>query len=391
MIVPATPTALRLELAFWQTRLNGGRALGHSRDRDVTAFGRRLVNGVHDLKDMMPEPGVDAGFATIAQRRGHLRDSQPATALRVSERDVPPLRLATALHFDTAAEDVRIGHREGPFRTVYLDGPMKPGRPYVEAGDDRPDCAVFEVQHPRHVSRNLDSDRLSASRLALDGPFGQVRASRTGDPLDRSHQVHKRGQVVRSHVKHRSAALLVIERGVRVPVLVPMVEHKRGGGDRLADCAVVDKFAARLKPAAEERIRGAAERDALLPGSLKDERGVLDLDRKRFLVVDVFAGRDDGQAHVGMGLWDREVEDDLDVGAGEKLVDGQHLRHSELGCSALGLGHVDIRARQDLDAGHPRQVGQVLAADDATTDDAYAHRGRLDWFAHRVILRISGL
>ena len=52
---------------------------------------------------------------------------------------------------------------------------------------------------------------------------GKVDPGRTGHPLDRADQRDERGEIVRSHIKHRAAARLVVEVGVRMPALVARV------------------------------------------------------------------------------------------------------------------------------------------------------------------------
>ena len=50
-----------------------------------------------------------------------------------------------------------------------------------------------------------------------------------------------------------------------------------------------------------------------------------------------------------VGLWDGEVEDDLDVRVGEQLIYGQHLRDAELLGLRLRLRAVEIGAGDDFE------------------------------------------
>jgi hypothetical protein len=131
---------------------------------------------------------------------------------------------------------------------------------------------------------------------------------------------------------------------------------------------------------AEEGVRRAAEPQPRRLG-LRDERlGGGQVRRDRLLVEDVLAGGEGRRSDLGMRGGHREVDDQLDVVAGERLLEcpvgGDAMA---LGLRPRGLGpqvgddaHVEVGV-----AGH---VGQVLLADLARAHDADADRPRA---AHR--------
>ena len=109
----------------------------------------RLVDGVHDIEDVVCHRGVDPRTASVAQRVRHVGHTDASTALRVTQRHLFPIS-AAALDSYRAAERVGIGDAEGAFCAVDFQ-PGDFGCPHVEAGDYRSDSPVFEIECPRDV------------------------------------------------------------------------------------------------------------------------------------------------------------------------------------------------------------------------------------------------
>ena len=93
----------------------------------------------------------------------------------------------------------------------------------------------------------------------------------------------------------------------------------------------------------------------------------------RLLVEDVLAGGERGRGDLGVRGGHGEVDDQLDVVAGERLLEGAvagdavalGLRARELGAQVGDEAHVEV--------GVAEHVRQVLVADRAGADDADAH------------------
>ena len=158
-------------------------------------------------------------------------------------------------------------------------------------------------------------------------------------------QLDQIGDVVWPHVEHRPAAAQIVEAGRRVPALVARTHEEGAAGDRHADRAVVDQLARGLVAAAEERVRRAADAQALGRRKVHHLARLGHVDAERLLRVHMLAGVEHRQADVGVGQRHGQVDHDLDVVALQQLID-PHRRNAELGAALLGGGaaHVGDRA-----------------------------------------------
>ena len=107
--------------------------------------------------------------------------------------------------------------------------------------------------------RRFDADLLTLLRLTGNRAVRDLDARHPADPLHRAEKVQQRGEIVRPHVEHRSAAFFIIKLRIRVPMLVPAAHHERGERDRLADQPVIDRLAGRLNARAHECVRRAPD------------------------------------------------------------------------------------------------------------------------------------
>ena len=111
-------------------------------------------------------------------------------------------------------------------------------------------------------------------------------------------------------------------------------EHADLDERRRPDHAVVERGLDGLDAGAEERVRRTADEHAGGGGRVEHLAAALDAGGQRLLGVDVLAGGDRLQRDVGVQVRRREVQDDVDVVAGEQLVRRARLRP----CSARALG-----------------------------------------------------
>src|SRR5690606_3008812 len=90
--------------------------------------------------------------------------------------------------------------------------------------------------------------------------------------------------------------------------------------------------------------------------------------------VDVFAGLERAGVYGGVGGGDGEVENEIDVGRGEKLVDRERADAMFAGLG-LGTSGIEVGAGDDLDEIIPGGTGEILIADYAATDETEVDRG----------------
>ena len=112
------------------------------------------------------------------------------------------------------------------------------------------------------MGRHFHFDDLTIVGLAGDQPFGKAGAGQARHSAHWPQDSDQRRQVVGSHVEHRSAAGLVVEGGVGVPVFMAARHHKGRRRHRLADDTIIDDFATGLQAAAQEGIGRTADAHA---------------------------------------------------------------------------------------------------------------------------------
>jgi hypothetical protein len=98
--------------------------------------------------------------------------------------------------------------------------------------------------------------------------------------------------------------------------------HDIAGARRdAADATFIDIFAGKLMRAAEEGIRCATDRQALRLGDAAKLFALLKRQNQRLFRIDVLAGFEDRLRNREMRIRDGEVDDDVVLVIGEKLVD----------------------------------------------------------------------
>lgn len=139
------------------------------------------------------------------------------------------------------------------------------------------------------IVRDFDRDLLPVLLLAGDGTLFQRFAGHAGDPLDRTQQLNKCGQLVGAHIKHRTAAFGIIKFRVWMLELMAAAHHKRRRRDRPADRSVLDELQCRLDAGAKERFRRAADHQPALAGRGENGQAFLAGHSQRLLHVYMFA------------------------------------------------------------------------------------------------------
>ncbi len=309
--------------------------------------------------------------ATGAQGVGHVRHPDAAVLLGVpvAQRHLLPLTAAGQIHPHRTVEAVGVGHRQCALGAVDLDG-RELGGPHVEGRRDRPDGTVGELEDGGGVCGALDVDDLPVLGLAGDPPLQEGGLGHSGHTVDRSDEVHQRRQIVRPHVEQWPASGLVVELGVRMPVLVAVAHHVGAGGDRLADEPIVDDLATRLDPPTEEGVRGAADQEPPGFGQGQHPLAVLSVHGEGLLAVGGLARLQSGQRHLGVRVGDGEVDRDLNLRVGKELLDAARPGHPEVGRLGLcPLGH-HVGAGDDIEDLEPLPRAKVRSADVPTSDDA---------------------
>jgi hypothetical protein len=135
------------------------------------------------------------------------------------------------------------------------------------------------------------------------------------------------------------------------------------------DLAIVDEVAGQAPAGAEEGIRGAAEVKAAGFRLVHEPASLLEIDREGLFREDVLASAQCRERHAEMGSRDSEVDHEVDILAGEKLIDGQGL---DAVSARLRLRHLRLHVRAGA-KGEAAICGDVLeidARDVAASDDA---------------------
>ena len=215
---------------------------------------------------------------------------------------------------------------------------------------------------------------LACARALADGSRLAHDAAGGGDLGDRTEQLDEVRDVVRAHVHDRAAALPdVVEVGIGMPTLVSGQHQEGGAAERLADAAGIDQRSCRLVRAAEERIGRAADPEPFGRGRLDQPAALGERNRQRLFEIDMLAGGDGVEGHRHVGLWDGEVEDDLDPRIGEERFD-RNRRHAEFLAPRSGGRRVAVGQGEHLDLWKEGSSLEVGTADDPSTDDAHPDR-----------------
>src|SRR5262249_39386973 len=106
---------------------------------------------------------------------------------------------------------------------------------------------------------------------------------------------------------------MVVKGWIGMPAFVAMAEHECGRRNRLADSAVIDKFSAGLKPAAHESIRRGANSQVPALGILHHHSAIRIIYGERLFYINVFSGFQGTQTNGGMGIWNGQIDHELNL------------------------------------------------------------------------------
>ena len=153
-----------------------------------------------------------------------------------------------------------------------------------------------------------------------------------------------------------------------MPAVGPADEQRRGRAERLADRAALDQLPACFVGRAEERVGRAAEAEPALGRESDEAARVVNGRRKRFLRMDVLAVRERRAHHRRVGGRRCQVEDRVDLGICDQVVD---RRHAQTVFRAERRRHllVEVGARDDVEAVERRRPAHVVVRDHAAADD----------------------
>ena len=158
-----------------------------------------------------------------------------------------------------------------------------------------------------------------------------------------------------------------------MPGLGPWAHHEGGGGNRLADFALVDQGANGLMTAAQKGVRGAADSQSCRLGSGKHPFALGNIETERLFAIGVFAGFKRRQIDVAVGSGNGEVEDHFHIVPRQQRV-YRHRRYAELGFNLFRRIGVQVRAADELQHVECRRGAQIGGADGAAADETDAHR-----------------
>ena len=120
-----------------------------------------------------------------------------------------------------------------------------------------------EGQDTVHRGRHLDGDPLAGKRPARYGARLASGGRHGGHACHGTQQVDKLRHVVGTHIVDWTAAAVIVESGVRMPILHTMRQQGRRTGNRNPDNTFIDRIATRLVRCAQKRIGCTADPLAL--------------------------------------------------------------------------------------------------------------------------------
>ena len=302
---------------------------------------------------------------------GHVGQAEATRGFEVGEDrlDLGPRAVARLAQQSDAAECVGIRQTQGAVGAVDLDAGQR-RRLDVKGGDDGAHGTAVEVQQPHHMGRHIHRHDGPLERLAQDRALGPGDTSGPGDTAHVTQRSDQGGKVVRPHVEHGSTAGFVVELGAGVPMFVAAAHHESGGRHRRADDAVVDEFARRLQPAAQEGVGRAADAQSFGGGEFEQFLSFRSTQRQRFLAVDRLARFQRGLGHTVMRAGNREIEHDVDLRIGQQFVHTQHTWDVPLSGGGFGGFPAQIGHRCDFNRRQPLRHRKILFADVATANHA---------------------
>lgn len=275
---------------------------------DVFAEAAGIDRGVHDFEDVKSKGGGGTRWPLVAKSACQVSEAEAAIVFAVAfdERDFGPLGVFSEEEFHGPAKGIWVGEAESAARAVDFDG-RELGCPHIETGDERSTNAACEFQDSLDVGRSFDVDDGAVFRLTRDGAGREGDGSGAANASDGTKERNESGEVVRTHIEHRAATVLVIEFGIGMPRFVAMAHHKGGGGDRGADDAMIEEFSAGLEAGAEEGIGSTAEKAAMAAGEFDKGLSIVEFNAERFFVIDVLSGFEGAAGDVKMRVRCGEV------------------------------------------------------------------------------------
>gem|GEM_PF-1760816 len=144
---------------------------------------------------------------------------------------------------------------------------------------------------------------------AVHGTCRPGRHIETGDLADGAEERDHCCQVVGTHVSHRAATLLIIEQGIRVPILVTGRHKVDGKPDNLTNSVFVNELATGLNARAKESLRSTAYQQIALLCHLDKDIGFFLCLYQRFLAIDMLASLQNALVELKVGGGDRQIYD----------------------------------------------------------------------------------
>lgn len=372
-----------LESFVVEAHRHRGGAIGATAQQDVAPFARGVVDGVHDVEDMVGQFARSAVGAIFFDCDGHVEHTETAAVFgkAVAEGHLAPGIVAGAADLDSTAKVVGVGDEHGAFAAVDFE-PRQGAVPDIKAGDDAGDGPLGEVEYTDDMSGGVDGDFFAVLNVVGDSAFGKRNLSRAADAGDCPKQGGQGGQVIRTHVKHGARTRLIKEVGIGVPGFGTTPHHKGGGADGATNPAVIDEFAAGLQARTKEGVRGTADAHTFGFGVAEHFLGVGTIDSEGLFVVDRFASGDGGEGHFAMSSRDGEIDDKRNRRIGQQFCDATSFGDAEFGGSGLGTFDVDVGDCGDCDAAEAlMQVFEVDATNVAASDDTNGGGGHDSSFA----------
>ncbi|MNZ66096.1 hypothetical protein D3C78_843080 [compost metagenome] len=153
-----------------------------------------------------------------------------------------------------------------------------------------------------------------------------------------------------------------------MPGFMTSAEHKCCRPDRRTDPAVFKQLNSCLNTASKECIRRAANKQPLLLSKCQYLACLLACYSKRLLYIHMLASLQRLQANSRMSLWNRQINNQLNVWISEQLFDGA-AANAEFLASCLGSVNVQVCASYHLQRVEPITVFQINAAYIACSND----------------------
>lgn len=178
-----------IQLPFGQTQRHHGGAFADGFDLDLRVFVARVVEGVHQVEDVVGEAFVATVVAACLDGANHVghADAARAIGVRVRERDALFFFSGEAQN-DIAAKAVGVGNIERALRAVDFEGGQAV-RVNVEAHVDGGESALRELECADDVRRDFHVNDLSVQGFAGNGAGGVRGARVAGHALDGANEL----------------------------------------------------------------------------------------------------------------------------------------------------------------------------------------------------------